>query len=344
MLMKAILVSNKSIKLITTETPTIKSENEVLIEVKAVGLCGSDIHRIRKIQENSISNFTILGHEIAGKVVETGKRVKSFSRGDRVVVEPLISCSKCYYCKSGNYQLCTKLKSLGKDLNGGFAEYVIVPACKAFKLEKKTSYEEGVLFDPLAVCIHTFNLAEGIKDHKVAIIGDGTIGRICLQLAEYYQVQNVTIIGKHIKKRDFTSKKIHVINFNRANKLNNLKDYFDVVFESVGRKQSETLNLAIDLVKPKGKIIVLGVFPENYKANLSVRKLFIKEGEIIGSNSYGCYKGKKEVLEALEILNKNVLNLKQLITHTLPLSQFEKGIKLFENKETSKAIKIVFLP
>lgn len=342
--MKAILVSNKSIKLITSKTPTIKSENGVLIEVKAVGLCGSDIQRIKEIKENSISNFTILGHEIAGRVMEVGKKVKSFSRGDRVVVEPLINCSKCYYCKSGNYQLCTKLKSLGKDLNGGFAEYVIVPGNKVFKLEKRITYEEGVLFDSLAVCIHAFNLTGGIKDHKVAIIGDGTMGRICLQLAEYYQAQNVTMIGKHIKKRDFTSKKILVINFDQMNRPDNLKNYFDVVFESVGRRQSETLNLAIDLVKPKGKIIVLGVFPENYKANLNVRKLFIKEGEIIGSNSYGRYKGKKEILEALEILNKKVLNLKQLITHTLPLSRFEEGIRLFENKKTSNAIKIVFLP
>jgi len=331
--MKAILLS-KTIKLAVVKTPSIKTKDDVLVKVQAVGLCGSDVHKIRETQENSIINSPILGHEIAGKVIKVGSRVKSFTRGDRVVIEPLINCSKCCYCKSGNYQLCTKLKSLGKDLDGGFAEYVVAPENKIFKLEKKVSYEEGVLFDPLAVCIHAFNLAGEVKDCKIAIIGDGTIGRICAQLAEYYKAQNVTIVGKHIKKRGFS----------QIDKFGSLKNYYDVVFEAVGRGQSETLNLAIDLVKPKGKVIVLGVFPENYLANLNVRKLFIKEGELMGSNSYGCYKGKKEIFEALEILNKKVLNLKQLITHTLPLSRFEEGIRLFANKKTSNAIKIVFLP
>lgn len=342
--MKTILVSNKSIRLKTTKTPTIKSDNEVLIEIKAVGLCGSDIQRIRKIHENSVRNFTILGHEIAGRIIEIGKKVKNYSRGDRVAVEPLINCSKCYFCKSGNYQFCTHLKSLGKNLNGGFAEYVVVPADKVFKLGRRVSYNEGALLDSLAVCVHAFNLAGGVKNKKIAIIGDGTIGRTCFQLAQHNDARSVILIGKHIQGKDSGFKKFAVLSLSERDKLKNLREHFDIVFESVGRRQNRTLNMAVDLIKPKGKIVVLGVFPEKYLLKLNGRKLFIKEGKLIGSNSYGCHRGKREILEALEILNKKTLNLKQLITHTLPLSRFEEGIRLFENKKTSNAIKIVFSP
>jgi 2-desacetyl-2-hydroxyethyl bacteriochlorophyllide A dehydrogenase len=341
--MRAIRIS-KDIKIVSIKAPVLKNPMDVLIKVKAVGLCGSDVQRIENIQKNSKANNIILGHEIAGEIVRIGGKVKNLRKGDRVAIEPLINCGKCRFCKSGNYQLCSNLKSIGKNLNGGFAEYVVVPSDKVFRLGKKVSYEEGVFLDSLAVCVHALHIAEGVKDQKVAIVGDGTIGRICALLADYYKAQIVNIFGKHAEKRDFNPRKIKIINLTLSDSLNSLENYFDVVFECVGRGQSYTLNLAIDLVKPRGKIVVLGVFPENYLATLNVRKLFIKEAMLLGSNSYGCYRGKKEIKEASEILNKNVLDLKRLITHALPLSQFEKGIWCFKNKKISKAIKIVFIP
>lgn len=337
--MKAIFISDNNIRITDCKSPVIKNENEVLIKVKAVGLCGSDIQRIKKIQAGFIVNPPILGHEIAGEVAAIGSQVKKIKMGDRVVVKPLTGCMKCFFCKSGNYQLCTSLKSLGKNLDGGFAQYITVPENNLVKLDKKISHEEGTLLDPLAVCIHAMNIIGGLRDKKIAIIGDGTIGRICCELAEYYHVQNVTLIGKHIQEID-SNGLMTAINSAAKDKLSPLRNCFDVVFETVGRDQNTTLNLSIDLIKPMGKIIVLGVFPENYLANLNVRKLFIKEGSLTGSNSYG----KKEFEEAAKILNRKVLSLQQLITHILPLSQFKKGVTFFENKQTSRAIKIVFIP
>ncbi|HOV88791.1 MAG TPA: alcohol dehydrogenase catalytic domain-containing protein [Candidatus Paceibacterota bacterium] len=342
--MKAILVSSKDIRVVSVKTPTLKTPRDVLIKVKAVGLCGSDIQRIKAIQKNSTTT-AILGHEVAGEIVKIGEEVKNFKKGDRVVIEPLINCAKCRFCRSGNYQLCSNLKSVGKNLDGGFAEYIVVPNDKILKLERGISYEVGVLLDSLAVCVHAFNMAEGVEICKIAVIGDGSIGRICTLLADYYKkAKDIYIFGKHIEKKDFSSRRIKIINPLIASNFDGFRNYFDVVFECVGREQSNSLDLAVDLVKPKGKIVVLGVFPENYLAMLNVRKLFVKEATLVGSNSYGYYKGKKEINEALKILNKNALDLKGLVTHILPLSQFEKGIWYFENKEISKAIKIVFIP
>jgi len=344
--MKAILVSNK-IYIADIPRPKLSTERDVLVKVMASGLCGSDVQRIGMIKKRvMLKKHLILGHEITGKIVKVGSKIEhDLKVGDKVVVEPLINCLKCLYCKTGNYQFCVKLKSLGKSLNGGFTEYVVVPSRNVYRLGFNIPYNTGVLIDSLAACIHASNLAGHFKDKNVAIIGDGTMGRICVELAKLQNAKRIVLIGKNIKKtKDKSLLIIETIFYKDKKKLYNLENKFDVTLEAVGRKNSETLNLAINLSKPKGKIIVLGVFPEQFLLTLNARKLFIKEIVMIGSNSYSYSKGKKEIAEAVNLINNKKLKLDSLITHVLPLIKFKEGLELFRNKSQSRAIKVVFKP
>jgi len=342
--MKAVLISDK-ILFQDVPTPKLKTNNEVLLKVKAAGLCGSDFYKISDIKQKRVKKSSILGHEIAGEVVKKGTKITNVSLGDRVVVEPLINCSQCKYCKLGSYQLCSNLKSLGKELDGGFAEYVVVPAENLFKLGNDVSYKEGVLLDSLAVCLHASNLAGGYRNKQVAVVGDGTMGVLTAKLAEYQKSKNIVLVGKNIDRlRQIISSEVSLCDSENKSLLDKVSEKFDVVIEAVGRKNNKTIDQCINLVGPGGEIIVLGVFPEGYLVKVNARKLFFKEAKIVGCNSYGYFRGSKEIQQAAKLLNSKKLGLERLITHFLPLKDFSKGLELFKNKRRSGAIKIVFHP
>ncbi|OGM26647.1 hypothetical protein A3D00_01065 [Candidatus Woesebacteria bacterium RIFCSPHIGHO2_02_FULL_38_9] len=325
--MKAIIISRK-IQLKEIPDPHLVSTYDVMIKVKATGLCGSDVQRIHKILKREINIHPVLGHEIAGEVIKVGENVKHIKVGDRVAVEPIINCNNCHFCKSGNYQFCLNIKALGKNINGGFAEYIVVPAQNAHKLNPKITYTSGSLLDVISVCVHCMNLAGGFSNKKIAIVGDGSVGMTCMKLALYHKAKSVFLVGKKTLRK----------------RILKHKGSFDLVIEAVGRRNSETLNLAIELVRIKGKVIVLGVYPNGFLLHLNARSLFFKEINLVGSNSYACFKGKKEIKTALKLLNGSKIDFGSIITHTLPLSKFKEGLKLFENKNTSHAKKVIFIP
>jgi threonine dehydrogenase-like Zn-dependent dehydrogenase len=119
---------------------------------------------------------------------------------------------------------------------------------------------------------------------------------------------------------------------------------YDIIIEAVGRKQQKTMRESIKLIKLKGKIVVTGVFEEGYEGNLPFRELFYKEVSLIGSNSYSTFQGRNEFDIALEIIENKEINLSDLITHILPLSEFEKGLNLMKNKKESGCIKVIYRP
>lgn len=174
--MKAALFDDiKSIKIINQESPDIK-QNEVLIKVITVGICGSEIHAydgshpFRKPP-------SILGHEVVGVIEQVGSNVFDLVEGDKVTVEPQYSCNECVYCLKGDYHLCNKKVVLGTEAwPGGFAEYMTAPASTVYKLPKELPSHIGVLTEPLAVGVHAVRLANVKKGDKVAILGSGPIG------------------------------------------------------------------------------------------------------------------------------------------------------------------------
>ncbi|MGB9682868.1 MAG: alcohol dehydrogenase catalytic domain-containing protein, partial [bacterium] len=157
----AVLEKIRNVSIEEREIPKPK-EDEVLVRIKSVGVCGSDIHYYN---EGRIGSFVvekpiILGHESSGEVVEVGSKVKSLKVGDRVALEPGIPCRKCNYCKTGRYNLCPDVVFMATPpVDGAFAEYVVHPEDFAFKLPDNVSYDEGALMEPLSVGIYASNRA-----------------------------------------------------------------------------------------------------------------------------------------------------------------------------------------
>jgi L-iditol 2-dehydrogenase len=329
--MKAIIISKKG-KILYKDVKDFKTipENYVKIKVMAAGLCGSDI---QKLFYDSLSlrkvKSPIWGHEIAGIVDKKGLNVKSLNIGDAVVVNPLITSN-------------LKNFSIGKEVSGGFAQFVLVPESNLLTIPPKLSFSSASLLDSIASSLHAYNLVNAPCNKKIAIIGDGPLALSLVIIAQQNR-NEVFLIGKN-KKNMILAKKFGAKVFFWKNRHKLSADSIDYVFEAVGGFQDDTLNYAIDLIRKKGSIVVLGVFGRNYFGKILFRNLFFKEGKVIGSNSFNTFNGVDEFKSALGylVLHQNLFS--QIITHELPLCDFARALSLIKNKSKSNAIKIIFKP
>ncbi|MCM8757057.1 MAG: alcohol dehydrogenase catalytic domain-containing protein, partial [Candidatus Omnitrophica bacterium] len=159
--------------------PTITRDDEVLIQVKCVGICGSDVHYFLhgRIGDQIVRERIILGHELAGQVVQVGPRVTKVKKGDRVAVEPGISCGQCSQCHQGKPNLCSRVIFLGTPpVDGALREFLVMPEGNVIKLPEQLSYREGALAEPLAIGVYAVGLSRFKPGQTVAVIGAGPIG------------------------------------------------------------------------------------------------------------------------------------------------------------------------
>jgi threonine dehydrogenase-like Zn-dependent dehydrogenase len=215
----------------------------------------------------------------------------------------------------------------------------LIPAKNVRKIADNTTYEQASLTDVVAVAIHNYHLAGSPRGKGALIIGDGAVGLSCLQV--YNLENNVDVIGKHNKHKveKLDGKYID------ASHIRDIPDnLYDIIVETVGRKQDETLAESVRMVKPQGRIIVAGVYESGYKGQFLFRDLFYKEALLQGSNSYGLWRGKDEFDIALKLIEEGRFNTSELITHVLPLNKFSEGIKLMNEKNKSGAVKIIYRP
>ncbi|MDR2659979.1 MAG: zinc-binding alcohol dehydrogenase family protein [Spirochaetaceae bacterium] len=173
------------LKLVEREIPKIKNANDVLVKVKRVGICGSDIHIFHG--KNPFAVYPrVWGHEFVGEVVETGTAVKSVKKGDHVVVEPIISCGECYACRQGRGNVCLNLKVFGVHIDGGCAEYVVVPEANAHILPADLPWDEAALIEPFTIGAQACYRGNVQKGDYVLVMGAGTIGLTVAAMAKLY--------------------------------------------------------------------------------------------------------------------------------------------------------------
>ncbi|MCM8765040.1 MAG: alcohol dehydrogenase catalytic domain-containing protein, partial [Candidatus Omnitrophica bacterium] len=174
----AYLLGKRKFVIDECEVPDCK-DDEVLIRIKAVGVCGSDAHYFLegRIGDQIVPEKFIIGHEACGEIVETGKNVRSAKKGDRVVIEPGISCGSCLFCITGRPNLCPNVKFLGTPpVTGAFREFICMPEKNVIKLPDQLSFAEGTLAEPLAIAIYGVRLSNLLAGDSVAILGAGPIG------------------------------------------------------------------------------------------------------------------------------------------------------------------------
>lgn len=344
--MKALVkldVGEGKVSIKDVDEPQITRDDEVKIKVKAAGICGTDV----KILHGKDALFrppVIMGHEFTGQIMDVGDRVKKLKIGDRVVFEPTVSiCGECRYCRSGRYNLCSNRLIAGFSAPGGFAEYAVRRQKYTHKLPDKVSYAAGALCEPLAVCTHAvLELTLIFPGDTVVVMGPGTIGLLSLQLVKVSGACPIVIGASKDKPRLDLAKRLgaeYTINIEEEKEtLSRItKDLTegcgaDVVIGCCGAPSS--LRLGIDMLRKGGRYTQIGLFTQ--EVSFPVDKMSYHELTLQGSFGQKNSAWKK----ALTLLGKGLVDTLPLAS-SLPMSRWQEGFKMVENKE---AIKVVLQP
>ena len=287
----------------------------VIVDIASAGICGSDLHLLHAKAHSP----HVAGHEIAGIT----------SNGKHVAIEPIIPCSKCEVCISGNYHLCkNESKGLGMSVNGGMAEQIIVPESCLVELDSRVPIKDACLVEPLAVALHGLIQTNTRDSHRVAVIGGGTIG-LCTVIAAKYIGCEVDIYAKY----DHQIETAHELG---AGELNGK---YDRVVDCVGN--DETLNVSSKTAKPGSWIIILGIPIKGI--NLPGMRVIMNEIKIFPSIMYSSTDGVKDFTIAAKVLAAQPEIGKKIITHRFNLDEAEDAFAIAGDKN-SKSIKVVFDP
>ena len=320
------------------EKPALQS-NEVLIEVKAAGICGSDIPRIYKTGAHK--HPLILGHEFSGVVKEVNEPENKKWLGKRVGVFPLIPCHKCYHCANLHFELCSNYSYLGSRRDGAFADYVVVPVENLIELPDNISFEVAAMLEPMSVAVHAIRFGEVKSSDTVAVCGLGTIGIMISLFLKKFAPSNILVIGnKDIQHKNTKLIGIEDDNFcdirnQDVNKWIMEKtdgQGVEVFFECVGK--NETISCAINNTKAFGNIVLLGNpysdmnFDKKTYWNILRHQLTIR-----GSwNSSFTHNDNDDWHFVLKYLAENNLDVSFLISHRLSFEDLEKGLHIMKNK------------
>ena len=315
--------------------------NEVQVQIMACGVCGTDLHIYSGAEGAAMCTPpTILGHEFSGVVTKVGHGVTAFQPGDRVCIDPNDMCGACYYCKTGSAHFCENMIGIGTTTDGGFAEYCTVNQKQVYKMGDEMSFEEGAMAEPLSCCLHGIDLS-GIKaGDTVMVIGGGTIGQIMLQLARISGVSTLILVEPVKEKRELGLRlgadiAIDPLRENISEALTKqFISHINVTIECVGLKST-----MLDAVKYAGKggtAMLFGLTDPDCQIPLAPFDLFKREVSIKASfiNPY-------TYSRAVSLLSSKKINVKDLITDTLPLSDIEN---VFTDSAYRRSGKIIIKP
>ena len=337
----AVLHKPGDVRIESVPKPSPKA-NEALIRVKAVGVCGSDVHYYKsgRIGPFVVRKPIILGHECAGEVAAIGKDVKSLKVGDRVAVEPGVPCRRCAFCRSGRYNLCRDVVFLATPpVDGAFCEYIASPEDFTFKIPSNMSFEEGAMIEPLSVGVHACNRGQVKAGDTVAVLGAGPIGLVTLQAARAFGATRIVATDVD-SKRLALAKKLGATDVVNAKEKDAVKEVLrltdglgaDVVFETAGAVP--TTQQTIGLVRAGGVIVWVGLAAQDVFP-IDVMQAIGKEVDIRGIFRYA-----NTYPRAIALVSQGRINVKAMITKRFPLAQVPAALA-FAAEQGRKAIKIM---
>jgi 2-desacetyl-2-hydroxyethyl bacteriochlorophyllide A dehydrogenase len=333
----AVWYGGTDIRIEDVPLPKMK-DDEVLVNVKAVSICGSDLHAYMGVSKRRTPPL-VMGHEFSGEIAMVGKKVKNLKEGERVVVEPIVSCGTCRLCRLGRNNICENLQLVGLHVSGAFSEYVSVPATKCYRLPQTVSFEEASLVEPLAVAVHAVNVAGLEKNDAIAIIGSGAIGLMTLQVAKDKGVRKISMLDT-LEYRLTLARELGAtttINVKKEEPLQKIlrEGGVDTVFEAVGHQTTVQQGLA--MVKRGGTVVIIGML----EATMEIPMLDVTVKEIDVRGSYGYT--SDDFQQALRLMAKGNVNVRPLITHLLPLVDIKHGFEVL-SQATENVIKVVLKP
>jgi len=333
----AIVSSPGKIEFQEKRVPSLSSK-DVLIGVKACAICGSDLH-IFKGSHPAAPLPIAIGHELSGEVLNIGENVSKVKEGDRVVVEPVVICGECYFCRSGQYHLCLNISFQYRKGQGGFARYFVAEEDWVHKIPEKVSFEEGALIEPLSVAVHAIKKGNLQFGHTVAIFGSGAIGLLILLLSRLFGMAEVFVVDvqPYRLKRAKEFGASDVLDNSKGDAVQKIFEKtsqlgVDRSFEAVGLQS--TLIQSLKVLKKGGTCILVGIF-EDQDVKIPANLFIQKEISLSGSQGY-CW----DFQTALTLVEKAIVPLKKMVTHVLPLSSLQEGFELLMDSK-SKTIKVV---
>jgi L-iditol 2-dehydrogenase len=368
------------------EIPKLPNDEWVKVKVKYGGICGSDLNLILLNDSPTTSPFAsfpfTIGHEVVGTIEEVGSKVENFHVGDRVVIDPILSCitrgiaDPCSNCRQGDYSLCQNMTKgeispgmlIGtcRDTGGSWGSYLVAHKSQVLKLPDHVNDLNGVLVEPFSCALHAVLRNSPKKDDTVLVIGAGAIG-ICVvaairaleipcrivvlakhafqaQLASHYGADEIIYLTKNKNYIYQTAKSLH------ANVLEPLfgdpvvQGGADLIFECVGNKQS--INDALRFARHGGKVVLLGL--AGIMDGIDWTTVWLNELDIKGSFAYSTddYQGKKmRTLQiAIELMSNEKVDLSPLVTHRFPLENYRDALQTVINKRKGSIMKVVLEP
>ena len=335
--MKAVLFDSPG-KVRVTEVPDpVIGPEDVLIAVKAAGICGTDIH----IYEGDfIADYPLIpGHEFAGQVIDVGEAVQNFKPGDRVAVDPGVFCRRCSFCRENRENFCANFRAYGVHFNGGFAEMAAIKEENVCRIDG-LSYLEGAMVEPIGCGIHGIRqVGIDLGDH-VLIFGCGPIGLILMQLCKNSGAATLTLVDLVEEKLDL-AKKLGATNallagYDLPAKLRELHpEGFQVVIDATG--SPSVVQDMFNYVRDRGRLLFFGVCPSEAKVEISPYDVYKRELKI-----YGTFALLHTASAAIEMIREKKINAEALVSHRFPLEDFMTALNMMLEKVGS--MKIIIEP
>lgn len=314
---------------------------QVLIKVRACGVCGTDIHIFDGAKGAAeCVPPTVLGHEFAGEIVELGEGVEGWAIGDRVAVDPNNICGECHYCLSGKAHFCENMIGTGTSSDGGFAEYCAVHTRQLNMLAPELSFEEGAMAEPVSCCLHGMDLTEVEQGDNVLIVGGGAIGQIMLRLCVLAGAGGIVMLDHHQNKLDLALKSGATLALDSRVPENeeliksSFPRGFDKVIECVGNIPS--IEEALGWCGNKATLMIFGLAAPDEEMSIKPYEIFAKEISIKAS-----YINPYTIGRSVNLLNSGRLKVDDLIETRIPLADAQK---VFTDRSYIKKGKVVILP
>ena len=317
-------------------------DREVLVKVRAAGICHSDVHYRAGISPVRPVPLT-LGHEVAGIVEKAGAQVTNVRVGDRVCLHYNLTCGDCYYCSTGNDQFCEKVLMLGHYADGGYAEYIAVPARNAIPLPDEIPFEEGAtLMCASATAFHALRKSRLKAGETAAIFGVGGLGQSAVQLAKAFGALDVYAVDINEEKLSLAAQYGAIpINGRRVNVRDEIRRLtkgkgVDVAIEMIGLGQ--TMKQAIQCAGVMARVVIVGLTNQSLEID-TYNELLGNEVELIGSNDHHL----QELPTLVEMARKKILDTSRVVTKTVPLDAEEINEVLDELEKFSGDVRTVIV-
>jgi len=317
--------------------PAIDGPGQVIIEIEAASICGTDVHILHDPPGHPGTVGAVLGHEFTGKVVEVGEAVTNISPGDRVAADPNITCGCCPSCQDGFHNMCENMTTLGIFINGGFAGYTKAPAKQLYLLPPDLAADKAAFVEPLACVLNGVRRLDPCFGESGLVLGAGPIGLLFALCLKAGGMATVGVSEPNPARRKF-AEKVGAVGLDPLSKdfdarfLEDLGKYADIVIDAVGALFSE----AIERAKPGGRVLLFGQDQQAVCAEFCQNDITRKELTVLGS-----YIARHTFPQAVRLLGQGVIDPEPLISMRIPLSKFGEGLDAMQSCE---AIKVIINP